>query len=89
MSMSEQQYLAVVGKIMQDETPIMPIIKIKEAWLLISGLQLATRHPGISPMMKRALEHIARQFQAQIVEDYPEAAVLLEMGWDEANDVGA
>lgn len=83
----EERYVEITAKVMTDDTLLPVSIHIKEAWMLIGGLQLATRHPGLSPVMRAALENIARQFQLSIVDLHPEAKPLLDMGWDERFDV--
>lgn len=66
---------------MSDETPLPVTISIKQAWLLISGLQLAVRHPEMSDLMRQDLEHIGKQFQQPIIELHPECYLLIEHGW--------
>ncbi|MAU11150.1 MAG: hypothetical protein CL607_15125 [Anaerolineaceae bacterium] len=85
--MSEQDDMKVVAEVMQDEDPIEVIISTQSAWLLVSGLQLVTRHPGISSHMKRAMEDIGRQFQDRLVESHPESAEIIEKGWHWEFDV--
>lgn len=85
--MNEQQFLQTTAKVMTDKTPLSLTIRIQDAWLLVSGLQLATRHPGVTDQMKELLEAIARQFQGAIVQAHPEAHPLLEMGWDSTYDM--
>lgn len=84
--MNEQRFLELTAEIMTD-TALLPVtIQIKEAWMLIGGLQLSTRHPGLSKVMRESLVSIAQQFQAAIVERHPGANPLLNMGWDEHFD---
>lgn len=85
--MNEQQFLGITRRVMSDDRVLPVEISIKEAWLLISGLQLATRHPEISEHMRNALTDIARQFQGAITDLHPEAQAPLEMGWNSAHDV--
>ena len=85
--LSEQRFVELTAKVMSDETPLPVTIQIKEAWMLISGMQLCSRHPGLSRIMRDSLEHIGRQFQQSIVELHPEANPLINMGWDERFDV--
>jgi len=85
--MSKEEAMRVTAEVMQDETPLTVTISIKEAWLLVSALQLACRHPGLSGFMHRALKKIALQFQQAITERHPEARVPFEMGWNPAFDV--
>lgn len=86
--MDEQQAMAIVANVMSDQRPLQVTIDIKAAWLLISGLQLVTRHSGIGEQLRQELTHIALQFQDRIIDEYPEAAPLLQAGWDPAQDVG-
>lgn len=84
--MNEKEFMKVAGPAMSDETLLPVTIPIKEAWLLVSGLQLAARHPRISLPMRRTLIAIARQFQQAIEEIHPEAHEALEMGWNTKHD---
>ncbi len=83
----EQEYMAIVTRVMQDKSRLDIQINIREIWLLISGLQLVTRHPGISEYMKDAITHIAMEFQVVVENKYPETHELLEMGWNTGFDV--
>lgn len=74
-------YEELVAQIMTDEAPIPLTILIKDAWLLVSALQLAVRHPTLHEVTKSALEQIARQFQQPITARHPHAEILFEMGW--------
>ncbi len=67
---------------MGDERELIVEITIKDAWLLISALQLATRHPELSTAMKDNLFSTARQFQTVIESIHPGAHELLDMGWN-------
>jgi hypothetical protein len=86
MTVSEEKFMRITAAVMSDETPLAVQINIKEAWLLISALQLAIRHPGLSPVMKQTLKKIARDFQQPITQRHPETARLFEMGWHPAYD---
>jgi hypothetical protein len=85
--MSEERFLEMAAKIMSDNSPLPVMISIKEAWLLVSCLQLGTRHPHISPTQTSMFEQVGKQFQAAIVERHPEVSALINMGWDERFDV--
>jgi hypothetical protein len=62
--MNEERFLEVAAQVMSDNTPLPLTISIKEAWLLVSVLQLGTRHPNISRAQRSMFEVLARQFQA-------------------------
>lgn len=80
--MDEQQFMEITSRVMSDQTRLPVSISIMQAWLLVSGLQLATRHPGISSYMRDELTRMARQFQGAIEVIHPEAHEPLEMGWN-------
>jgi hypothetical protein len=85
--MDERQFMKVAAEAMSDET-ILPVnISIMQAWMLVSGLQLATRHPGIGAPLREHLVGIARQFQEAIEQQHPGAHEALEMGWKQQFDV--
>lgn len=83
---TEPQFIGIAKKVMEDETILPVTIHIKDAWILVSGIQLATRHPGLHGPTRRWLIDIGEQFQAAIIALHPEAEDLLEMGWDQTKD---
>lgn len=85
--MDEQTALGIMRKVMPDETPLLLEMRIREAWFLVSALQLASRHPDMSAPQKAQLTVVGQQIQDAIVERHPEAEAVLEMGWDEQYDV--
>lgn len=85
--MDEQTAIAITGRVMSDETPLLVEIRITDAWMLVSALQLCTRHPGLSKPMRKHITHVAMQFRDAIVERHPDAEIVLEMGWDSDYDV--
>lgn len=80
--MNDEQASQIVRECMSDERPMEVHITVKDAWLLISALQLAVRHPELSVYMKDNLFSTARQFQTAIEAIHAEAHELLELGWD-------
>lgn len=84
--MDIKRYEDKVAEIMKDTTPLPVVIDIQQAWLLIAGLQLAYKHPGIGQALANHLEHVGRQFQQAIVEVRPDADELIEMGWNSEYD---
>lgn len=84
--MNESQFIAQTARVMQDRTPLNVHIEIRQAWLIVSVLQLAWRHPNLSEPMRASLVEIADQFQIPIVERHPDAEELLQMGWYTEND---
>lgn len=85
--MDEAKFMKIGTKVMSDDTEIEVTIDIKQAWVLVSGLQLLCRHPGVSPQMKDIWTHTGRQFQEAILVEHPEAEELMEMGWNTDFDV--
>jgi hypothetical protein len=53
-------------------------------WLIVSMIQLGTRHPAMSPHMRAQLENLGRQLSTTF---RGEALTLIEQGWDAAYDV--
>lgn len=84
--MNEEKFMQVVAQVMRDDRVLPVNIHIREAWLLVSGLQLATRHPDMPERTRQALVEITHQFEGAIIELHPEAKIALEMGWDHAHD---
>jgi len=87
MPISEDEYMKITGQVMRDKSPLTVSLSIMEAWVLVSNLQLAHRHPGTSDAMKEYVQTIAKRFEAAIVEIHPEAEPLIEMGWNPQFDV--
>lgn len=85
--MDEKKFMKIGTRVMSDDTEIETTIDIKQAWILVNGLQLLCRHPGVSQAMKDIWTHIGRQLQEAIVTLHPEAEELLEMGWNPDFDV--
>lgn len=85
--MDEQTALGIMRKVMPDEKPLLLEMRVREAWFMVSALQLASRHPAMSDAQKAQLLVVGQQLQDAIVERHPEAEVVLEMGWDEQYDV--
>ena len=77
----------VVAAVMSDHQPLNVHIDIMQTWLLISAIQLATRHPGLNTTTKTHLTQTGRAFQQAIVDYHPEAAELIEMGWHSEFDM--
>jgi hypothetical protein len=86
---NQRQAMRITAQVMSDEQPLAVTISIKDAWLMISGLQLAARHPDLGTPLKQHLEQIGRQFQDAITERHPLAEQLLEMGWNTDFDVSS
>lgn len=84
--MNDEQAMEIVRECMTDERPLTVNITIKDAWLLVSAIQLATRHPELSVYTKDSLFSTARQFQTAIENVHWEAHELMEMGWDTQYD---
>lgn len=82
----EARFMKVTREVMTDEALLQVNISIKEAWLLTSALQLATRHPGVKGKMKKSIVDIAKQFEQAIIDLHPEAAEPLALGWDPNRD---
>lgn len=87
--MDQTKFIKIAKKVMSDETPLVIEMDIRDAWMLLSGLQLLVRHPAVSQHTKDIWAHTARQIQEAIVTLHPEAQPLIEMGWNSDFDVDA
>jgi hypothetical protein len=76
----------IVAEVMMDEDMIQVNISVKQAWLLVSAIQLAVRHPELHEPTVTALTETARQFQAAVVAVHPDLDTLAEMGWNPIYD---
>jgi hypothetical protein len=85
--MNEQEFLKQTARIMSDMTPVRANMSIQQTWILISAIQLASRHPGLNRSMKRVLTEIIQEHQKAILALHPEAEELLNMGWNPETDV--
>ena len=74
--------MAVARECMDDQTILPVTISIMQAWFLVTALQLAWRHPGLSPQMKMIIRDAALQFSTAIWELHPAARAILSKGWN-------
>ncbi len=84
--MNDEKAMQIVSECMSDTTPLTINFTIADAWLLLSGIQLATRHPELSVYMKDSLFESGLKFQEMIEAVHPEAHEFIEMGWDKRFD---
>lgn len=87
--MNKQEFEAASFGPFTDEEPIGVTIAIRDAWILISVIQLACRAPALHQPLKDHIRQIADQLAAPIIARYPTAAEAIQMGWDEAYDTTA
>lgn len=68
----------------------MPPINISlprhDAYIVVGGLQLLTRHPDIEPLIKEVFERVGRALQTVVADD-PDVYAMLELGWHPRFDV--
>lgn len=83
----EERFLEITAKALSDTLPLEMNLTIKDAWLVMSTLQLATRHPDVSAMQRAMFRELAKVYEAALVMRHPEAKPLIDMGWDERFDV--
>lgn len=79
--------LQIAAQVITDKTPVRVHIEVKDLWLIVVGIQLASRHPEVSVVVKEMWEYLARYFQSMIVEIHPEAESVIEKGWHPEHDV--
>jgi len=82
----EAQFSAEFAALYHNRRTIALHIRLVDAWILLSQLQLALRHSeNTGPSAERA-RHIAKQLQA-IVAPSGALAIVAERGWDAQHDV--
>lgn len=79
--MSDEQEEALVMQILMDRHPVIVEMRMREAWLIVTSLQLAAQHPSVNGRGKRQLEAIARELQKAIVARHPGTEQILEEGY--------
>lgn len=79
MNKSHKQFMT---EVLSDERPIIVETDIKSSWLMISYIQLAYRHPGVSREMKERIRMLMQPFEDAIVSQHPEAKRVLADGWN-------
>jgi hypothetical protein len=84
--MSEEQDLKITEQVMSDKTKLDYQPTVGEAWLILSAIQFATRVPALNGSMIMILEKVGRKYQRRIEALHPEAAQILEAGWDPEKD---
>jgi len=67
--------------------PVTAQIPAIDAYALLASLQLAWRHPRLSPYQAHVVEKAGRDLQDAIARRCPFAAETLELGWNRALDV--
>ena len=87
MQQYEKKFMDIGRKVMEDDTEIEVVIDVPQAWILVNGLQLLCRHPGVSQAIKDMWTHTGRELQEAIVTLHPEAEEMIEMGWNTKFDV--
>ena len=85
--MDEAQFIEATRRVMSDQQTLEIHISIMQLWILVSAIQLTTRHPGLHKPLKEALIKVAHQFEDAITLIHPEATELLAAGWDPHYDV--
>lgn len=62
-------------------------VKPWDAWLAVAILQFAWRNPQLDDVQRQTVERMGRSIQRSIAKVAPEAAAILEDGWDRSKDV--
>jgi hypothetical protein len=76
-----KKFREIGTKVLGDKTPITITISITQLWVLIGGIQLATKHPRLPKHTKDHLTHIGRELEQPLIRQYPEVKELIERGW--------
>ncbi len=80
-------HMQIAKKVMIDENTYTLQISLADTWIIVSIMQLALRHPNIGGALKIRTHELCDLFINQITTYHPEAANLLEMGFDHQHDI--
>ena len=80
----QTRFIEATQASMGDQEPVVCTLKARQIWLLVSALQLATRHPQVPN--REEIIFLGRQFQVALTEHNPVVREVLEMGWDQRYD---
>lgn len=81
----EQKYLAAIADLQHGEITI--TLPALSAWLAISAIQLATRHPEFPANVRPYVVQVAQILIGELDPGEGALTELAMMGWDPANDV--
>lgn len=73
----------IYEEILRDSEPVTVTLPISHWWLLVGGLQIASRHKGMSVYVKDAWRGIVATIEPEIVAKHPAAEGLIKQGWDD------
>lgn len=77
-----KSYMQITAECLSDERPIEVETDIRRVWLMISLIQLAYRHPGMTRDMRKRAREIMQPFEDAIISQHPEAKKVLADGWN-------
>ncbi len=84
----ETKFMAILKTIYSDHNRnIIAELTPWEAHMITSLIQLAYRHPGLSPIMKFNAKKTGAYFQKMVVDQYPDAKEEMDLGWNTDYDV--
>jgi len=78
---------ALMRRLWVIKKPIRWSMRPREAWIILSVIQFASRNPMLTPTHQKLMRELGDQLQRAIVAIEPEAGQYLEMGWDPQFDV--
>ena len=73
--------------IMGDYEPLELSITIRDAFEIVGGIQLCSRHPDVPQDLMAMCIQAALQIQERVIEHHPDAWAVMQMGWDPASDL--
>jgi hypothetical protein len=73
-------------RVFGDELAVPVYLTIAQVWIVVTNLQLAVIHPDLPKSSQIRLTSIAHQFESAIIVLHPNAADLLDAGWDRKQD---
>lgn len=70
-----------------ERRPLALQVRAWDAWVTVAVIQFAVRNPQLSPTQRDQAIRVGRALQRVLVEAAPNAALILEAGWDTSQDV--
>ncbi len=82
----EERFIEAMGRLQQDEQPIVVQMDKTTAFLLLSTIQLAMRHPAFSPLIKKRVLVVAQHLEAAVCGSDSALQEVAARGWEPAAD---
>jgi hypothetical protein len=79
--MSEERFLAAIGRLAMDQQPVQVNIGKFDLWCLLGAVQLACRHPDFIGPSRNLAEKVARDLYFSLTANDRDLQMCASMGW--------